>query len=64
MKNINMILKRKSKGEINYFLAVMIGAAILVIIGWPEVKKIVESIFQTISAWWSTNLGKIFTNLQ
>lgn len=53
-------LKKKKKGEVNYFLAIAIGTAVLLIVLWPLIRGFAQSIVTAIDTWFSTNEGKIF----
>lgn len=64
LKKVNHVVKtRKTKGEINYFLAIAIGTVILVVVGWPQLKAITTSLWTTVSTWFTANSAKVFTNL-
>lgn len=53
-------LKKKKKGEVNYFLAIAIGTAVLLIVLWPLIRGFAQSIVTAIDTWFSTNEGNIF----
>ncbi|MCX7884658.1 MAG: hypothetical protein N2448_06475 [Caloramator sp.] len=59
--NVKKILSKKEKGEINYWLAIGVGCAALLIIGWPLIKTTVSETFTAIKTWLSNNLSKIFS---
>lgn len=55
------LMRKKKKGEINYWLAIGVGCAALLVIGWPLIKTTVSETFTAIKTWLSTNLSKIFS---
>ena len=53
-------LKKKKKGEVNYFLAIAIGTAVLLIVLWPLIRGFAHGIVTAINEWFDTNQGNIF----
>ncbi|MNP85009.1 hypothetical protein D3C76_1845620 [compost metagenome] len=58
---MSKLLRRKTKGEINYFLAIGIVAVALIVLGWPLIKSVTKTLFTQVQTWFSTNGAAIFT---
>jgi len=57
----NTLRIKKSKGDVNYLIIIAAVAVVFIIVGWPILKTIVGTIFDTISNWFTSNLNKVFS---
>lgn len=58
---MSKLLRRKTKGEINYFLAIGIVAVALIVFGWPVIKSVTDTLFKKVQTWFTSAGNGIFT---